>query len=451
MACCSSCYCTPCSCAPITGEADAPQCLPTGSELKLDSIGGFDEFNCPKALVPFRGFDAQGNAIINESVPYQIGFIQQDVQGRIFWTNRPEIPLAEDDIGIQLVGDQANPANSIPSLVGVDSDGVWSKVVARTGQTASTMKWYPTTGFTLETDPDDVGVCTTLATSLTLDPTISTYVLTIESSAVFTTGVSVMLDAREFVVAAVLSPTQIRVTPAFTISGVEVIIAGLSVCGIGFRPVSGITSSYVDTITGSLSGASASLTFPSDVSSQKVPGLFWRDQLGKVSFLAAPVDGSGVIVPNQILKTPSSPTAGAANIPTFVPAPGAYSWITPYEIPLFTFDVGSPSYGGPTTSPRVFNVTTTPGYLVGSKMVILDIRALLALQTTTTGGASVELTINGFYATYLNAGNSFGTATDTNQIIIPIPVDSNLTLSTIKIGTINNIYSQKIRVIGFIG
>ena len=442
MACCSSCYCTPCSCAPITGEADAPQCLPTGSELKLDSIGGFDEFNCPKALVPFRGFDAQGNAIINESVPYQIGFIQQDVQGRIFWTNRPEIPLAEDDIGIQLVGDQANPANSIPSLVGVDSDGVWSKVVARTGQTASTMKWYPTTGFTLETDHDDVGVCTKLATSLTLDPTISTYVLTVESSSVFTTGVSVMLDAREFVIAAVLSSTQIRVTPAFTISAVDVIPSGLSVCGVGFRPVSGITSSYVDTITGSLSGASASLTFPADVSSQKVPGLFWRDQLGKVSFLAAPVNGSGVIVPNQILKTPTSPTSGAANIPTFVPIPGGYTWITPH---LAYSQTGA----GPTVGTFTFDTTTTPGYVAGSTAVILDIQ-LIAATSSSYYDATVK--INGFNGVGTALTNSFAADVDTNQLIIPL---TSTTLSIVVAnagpGAGNNRWNLSIRVIGFIG
>ena len=442
MACCSSCYCTPCSCAPITGEADAPQCLPPGSELKLDSIGGFDEYNCPKALVPFRGFDAEGNAIINESLPYQIGFIQQDSQGKIFWTNQPEIPLAEDDIGIQLVGDQANPANSIPSLVGVDSDGVWSKVVARTGQTASTMKWYPTTGFTLETDPDDQGVCTTLATAVTLDPTITSYVLTVASSAVFTTGVSVMLDAREFVVAAVLSPTQIRVTPAFTISAVEVIIAGLSVCGVGFRPVSGITSSYVDTITGSLSGASASLTFPADVSSQKVPGLFWRDQLGKVSFLAAPVNGSGVIVPNQILKTPTSPTSGAANLPTFVPIPGGYTWITPY---LAYSQTGA----GPTVGTFTFDTTTTPGYVAGSTAVILDIQ-LIAATSSSYYDATVK--INGFNGVGTALTNSFAADVDTNQLIIPL---TSTTLSIVVAnagpGAGNNRWNLSIRVIGFIG
>ncbi len=443
MACCSSCYCTPCSCAPITGEADAPQCLPPGSELKLDSIGGFDEFNCPKALVPFRGFDAQGNAIINESIPYQIGFIQQDAQGRIFWTNRPEIPLAEDDIGIQLVGDQANPANSIPNLVGVNSDGVWSKVVARTGQTASTMKWYPTTGFTLETDPDDAGVCTKLATSLTLDPTISTYVLTVESSAVFTTGVSVMLDAREFVVAAVLSPTQIRVTPAFTISGVEVIIAGLSVCGVGFRPVSGITSSYVDTITGSLSGASASLTFPADVSSQKVPGLFWRDQLGKVSFLAAPVNGSGVIVPNQILKTPTSPTSGAANLPTFVPIPGGYTWITPHL-------AYSQSGAGPTPITQVYDVTTTPGYVAGSTAVILDAQLFAA---TNSSYYTARVVINNLNAVGTSLTSSFAADMDTNQLIVPIVSGTTLSIVVSKTGSGagNNDWELSIRVIGFIG
>jgi hypothetical protein len=411
--------------------------------LKLDSIGGFDEFNCPKALVPFRGFDAQGNAIINESVPYQIGFIQQDVQGRIFWTNRPEIPLAEDDIGIQLVGDQANPANSIPNLVGVDSDGAWTKIVARTGQAASTMKWYPTTGFTLETDPNDAGVCTKLATSLTLDPTISTYVLTVESSAVFTTGVSVMLDAREFVVAAVLSPTQIRVTPAFTISGVEVIIAGLSVCGVGFRPVSGITSSYVDTITGSLSGASASLTFPADVSSQKVPGLFWRDQLGKVSFLAAPVNGSGVIVPNQILKTPTSPTSGAANLPTFVPIPGGYTWITPHL-------AYSQSGAGPTPITQVYDVTTTPGYVAGSTAVILDAQLFAA---TNSSYYTARVVINNLNAVGTSLTSSFAADMDTNQLIVPIVSGTTLSIVVSKTGSGagNNDWELSIRVIGFIG
>ena len=443
MACCSSCYCTPCSCAPITGEADAPQCLPPGSELKLDSIGGFDEFNCPKALVPFRGFDSEGNPVINESVPYQTGFIQQDTQGKIFWTNRPEIPLAEEDIGIQLVGDQANPANSIPNLVGVSSDGAWTKIVARTGQTASTMKWYPTTGFTLETDPDDAGVCTKLATAVTLDPTISSYILTVESSAAFTTGVSVMLDAREFVIAAVLSSTQIRVTPAFTISAVDVIPAGLSVCGIGFRPVSGITSSYVDTITGSLSGASASLTFPADVSSQKVPGLFWRDQTGKVSFLAAPVNGSGVIVPNQILKTPTSPTSGAANIPTFVPIPGGYTWITPY---LAYSQTGA----GPTVGTFTFDTTTTPGYVAGSTAVILDVQLFAA---TTSSYYTARVVINNLNAVGTSLTSSFAADMDTNQLIVPITSTTTLSIVVTNTGPSagNNNWNLSIRVIGFIG
>ena len=443
MACCSSCYCTPCSCAPITGEADAPQCLPPGSELTLDSIGGFDQYNCPKALVPFRGFDSGGNAIINESVPYQTGFIQQDDQGKIFWTNRPEIPLAEDDIGIQLVGDQSNPANSIPSLVGVNSDGVWSKVVARTGQTASTMKWYPTTGFTLEADPDDVGVCTKLATPVTLDPAISTYVLTVESSAVFTTGVSVMLDAREFVVAAVLSPTQIRVTPAFTISAVDVIPAGLSVCGVGFRPVSGITSSYVDTLTGSLAGASASLTFPADVSSQKVPGLFWRDQTGKVCFLPAPVDGSGVITPNQILKTPTSPVSGAANTPTFVPAPGGYTWITPHL-------AYSQSGAGPTVGTFTFDTATTPGYVAGSTAVILDAQLFAA---TTNSYYTARVVINNLNAVGTSLTSSYAADMDTNQIIVPITSGTTLSIVVSKTGSGagNNDWELSIRVIGFIG
>ena len=442
MACCSSCYCTPCSCDPITGEADAPQCLPPGSELKLDSIGGFDEFNCPKALVPFRGFDSGGNAITNESVPYQIGFVQQDAQGQIFWTNRPEIPLVDNQIGLQLSGDLANPTNSIPSLVGVNAAGEWAEVIGRTGQTASTMKWYPTTGFTLEQDVSDEGVCTTLTASFTLDPTISTYVLIVASSAAFTTGLSVMIDAKEYVVAAVLSSTQIRVTPAFTPAAVGVVAAGTSVCGIGFRPVSGITSSYVDSITGSLSGVSATLTFPSDVAAQKVPGLFWRDQLGKISFLPAPVNGSGVIVPNQILKTPTSPASGAANLPTFISIPGGYTWITPY---LAYSQTGA----GPTVGTFTFYTTTTPGYVAGSTAVILDIQ-LIAATTSSYYDATVK--INGFNGVGTALTNGFAADVDTNQLIIPLTSTTlSIVVANVGPGAGNNRWNLSIRVVGFIG
>lgn len=444
MACCSSCNYTPCSCAPITGEADAPQCLPPGSEIKLDSIGGFDEFNCARALIPFRGFDGSGNAITNESFPYQTGFIQQDTQGQIFWTNRPEIPLVDDPIGIQLSGDLANPANSIPSLVGITPAGEWAEVVGRTGQTASTVKWYPTTGFTLEQDGTDEGVCTTLTTAFTLDPTITTYILTIASSAAFTTGLSVMIGAKEYVVAAVLSSTQIRVTSAFTPAAVEVIAAGASVCGVGFRPVSGITSSYVDSITGSLSEASATLTFPSDVAAQKVPGLFWRDQTGKVSFLPAPVSGTtGLITPNQVLKTPSSSSTGAANLPTFVSIPGGYTWITPYL-------AYSQSGTGPTIGTFTFNTATTPGYVAGSTGVILDVQ-LYAATTNSYYSAFVE--ISGLRAVATSLTNSFAADADTNQLIVPIVSSTTLNIVVSKTGpgAGNNDWNLSIKVVGFIG
>ena len=325
----------------------------------------------------------------------------------------------------------------------MNAAGEWAEVIGRTGQTASTMKWYPTTGFTLEQDVSDEGVCTTLTASFTLDPTISTYVLIVASSAAFTTGLSVMIDAKEYVVAAVLSSTQIRVTPAFTPAAVGVVAAGTSVCGIGFRPVSGITSSYVDSITGSLSGASATLTFPSDVAAQKVPGLFWRDQLGKVSFLPAPVNGSGVIVPNQILKTPTSPTSGAANLPTFVSIPGGYTWITPYL-------AYSQSGVGPTVGTFTFNTTTTPGYVAGSTAVILDVQ-LYAATTNSYYSAFVE--ISGFRAVATSLTNSFAADADTNQLIVPIVSSTTLNIVVSKTGpgAGNNDWNLSIRVIGFIG
>ncbi len=459
MACCSSCSCTPCSCASITGEADAPQCLPPGSEVALDSIGGFDEFNCARALNPFRGFDAKGDPVTIVTTPTQAAFLVQDAAGNSCWSDRPKVILPEQQIGLASASTTPETTNSIPNLVGVDTTGQWKKIAANTGQAASTVKWNPTKGFTLKPDSNEPSLCTSLTSPLTLTAG-STVPLTaiVASTASFTKGISVVILSKEYLVTA-LTDTTLTLTPAVASDTTGPLQSGTFVCGIGFKPVSGIVSSYVDTLTGSLTTGgtttSSSISYPSpdEVSGRKKPGLFWRDQTGKVSFLAATVDGSGLIVPNQILKTPSTvdSATGAANLPTFVPAPGAYTWITPYEIPLFTFDVGGPGYGGPTTSPRVFNVTTAPGYPAGAKMVILDIRAYLALQSTTTGGGSVELTINNLFAAYLTAGNSFGTASDTNQIVVPIPVDSNLTLNTIKIGTINNTYSQKIRVLGFIG
>jgi hypothetical protein len=394
-------------------------------------------------LVPFRGFDAQGDAITNESVPYQIGFIQQDAQGQIFWTNRPEIPLAEDDIGIQIAGDQANPANSLPSLVGVNSDGVWSKVVARTGQAASTMKWYPTTGFTLEADSTEPSSCTSLVQSLTLVAgSTGPYLAFVDSSSFFTVGLSVLLSSVEYLVTAVGTGTLTLTAAAAPVSTAALPI-GTFLCGVGFRPVSGITSSFVDTLTGSLSGASASLTFPADVSSQKVPGLFWRDQLGKVSFLAAPVNGSGVIVPNQILKTPTSPTSGAANLPTFVPIPGGYTWITPY---LAYSQTGV----GPTGGTFTFDTTTTPGYVAGSTAVILDVQLIAA---TTSSYYTARVVINGLNSVGTSLTSGFAADVDTNQLFVPITSTTTLSIVVINTGPSagNNNWNLSIRVIGFIG
>ena len=453
MACCSSCNYTPCSCATITGEADAPQCLPPGSEVALDSVGGFDEFNCPRALNPFRGFDSKGDPITLVTTPTEAAFLFQDSTGNVCWTDRPKVVLPEQQIGLATASTTPTTTNSIPNLVGVDATGQWKEIAARTGQTASTVKWNPTTGFTLKPDSNEPSLCTSLTESLTLTAgTSGPYTATVASTNSFTVGLSVVILSKEYLVTA-LTSTTLTLTASVAPASTATLPIGTFVCGVGYKPVSGISSPYVDTLTGSLGGASSKLEFsPDAVNGKKVPGLFWRDQLGQVAFLPAPVDSlTGLVTPNLTLKTPAVPTALGANKLEFVPAPGAYTWVTPYEIPLFTFDVGAPSYGGPTTSPRVFNVTTAPGYPVGAKMVILDIRAYLALQSTTTGGGSVELTINGLFAAYLTAGNSFGTASDTNQIVIPIPINSELTLNTSKLGTINNIYSQKIRVLGFIG
>jgi len=450
MACCSSCYCTPCSCAPITGEADAPQCLPPGSEVALDSIGGFDEFNCARALNPFRGFDAKGDPVTIVTTPTQAAFLVQDAAGNSCWSDRPKVILPEQQIGLASASTTPATANSIPNLVGVDTTGQWKKIAANTSQTASTVKWNPTAGFTLKPDSNEPSLCTSLTSPLTLTAG-STDPLTaiVASTASFTKGISVVILSKEYLVTA-LTGTTLTLTPAVASDTTGPLPNGTFVCGIGFKPVSGIASSYVDTLTGSLTTSgtttSNSLTFPTDVSSQKVPGLFWRDQLGKVSFLAAPVDGSGVVVANQVLKTPTSPTAGAANLPTFVSIPGGYTWLaTPSTIAPFTYSL---SPGGPSDASVNFNVSSLAP--AGSKMVILDVKANFALGST-SGGATVYVTINNYYASLLTVGNSFGTASDTNQIIVPIESNTILTMTTDATGVINNGYSQTVRVLGFIG
>lgn len=454
MACCSSCNYTPCSCATITGEADAPQCLPPGSEVALDSVGGFDEFNCPRALNPFRGFDSKGDPITLVTTPTEAAFLFQDSTGNVCWTDRPKVVLPEQQIGLATASTTPATTNSIPNLVGVDATGQWREIAARTGQTASTVKWNPTTGFTLKPDSNEPSLCTSLTESLTLTAgTSGPYTATVASTNSFTVGLSVVILSKEYLVTA-LTSTTLTLTASVAPASTATLPIGTFVCGVGYKPVSGISSPYVDTLTGSLGGASSKLEFsPDAVNGKKVPGLFWRDQLGQVAFLPAPVDSlTGLVTPNLTLKTPAVPTALGANKLEFVPAPGAYTWVTPYEIPLFTFDVGAPSYGGPTTSPRVFNVSTAPGYVAGAKMVVLDCRVMLSLGAGVNSTAIVELTINGLYAGFVQVSTSYGSTTDTTQIIVPIPTSSELTLSTYKATpTINGLYSQKIRVLGFIG
>jgi hypothetical protein len=256
-----------------------------------------------------------------------------------------------------------------------------------------------------------------------------------------------MIATKEYVVTQVLSPNLVRIKSNYVPTAPATIPLGTPMCSIGFRPISGTSSAFVDTLSGSLAGASATLTLPPDVASQKVPGLFWRDQTGKVSFLPAPVNGTtGLINPNLILKTPNTSTAGSPNLPTFVPIPGGYTWLpTPSTIASFTLSISS---GGPT--PGSISYDVGPLGPAGAKMVILDINAGFALVST-SGGASVDLTINGFFAARLNVGNSFGSSSDTNQIIVPIESSTVLTLNTVKVGSINNSYSQTVRVLGFIG
>jgi hypothetical protein len=418
----------------------------------LDSIGGFDEFNCARALNPFRGFDAKGDPVTIVTTPTQAAFLIQDAAGNSCWSDRPKVILPEQQIGLATASTTPATTNSIPNLVGVDTAGQWKEIAARTGQTASTVKWNPTTGFTLKPDSNEPSLCTSLTSQIILTAgSAGPYTAFVASTSSFTVGISVVILSKEYLVTA-LTSTSLTLTAATAPSTSSTVDIGTFVCGIGFKPVSGIASSYVDTLTGSLSGASTSLTFPTEtVTGKKIPGLFWRDQLGQVTFLAAPVDSvTGLITPNLTLKTPAVPTTNGANKLEFVPAPGAYTWITPTNIPSYTYDVSVSPYGGPSTTPLVYNIFSASGYPTGAKMVILDCKVMLSLGYTAVT-SNVELKINDLFIAFVQSSSSFGSATDTNQIIVPIPTNGNLTLTTTKNGSINNAYSQTIRVLGYIG
>jgi hypothetical protein len=420
--------------------------------VALDSIGGFDEFNCARALNPFRGFDAKGDPVTIVTTPTQAAFLVQDAAGNSCWSDRPKVILPEQQIGLATASTTPATTNSIPNLVGVDTAGQWKEIAARTGQTASTVKWNPTTGFTLKPDSNEPSLCTSLTSQIILTAgSAGPYTAFVASTSSFTVGISVVILSKEYLVTA-LTSTSLTLTAATAPSTSSTVDIGTFVCGIGFKPVSGIASSYVDTLTGSLSGASTSLTFPTEtVTGKKIPGLFWRDQLGQVTFLAAPVDSvTGLITPNLTLKTPAVPTTNGANKLEFVPAPGAYTWITPTNIPSYTYDVSVSPYGGPSTTPLVYNIFSASGYPTGAKMVILDCKVMLSLGYTAVT-SNVELKINDLFIAFVQSSSSFGSATDTNQIIVPIPTNGNLTLTTTKNGSINNAYSQTIRVLGYIG
>jgi hypothetical protein len=177
--------------------------------------------------------------------------------------------------------------------------------------------------------------------------------------------------------------------------------------------------------------------------------LFWRDQTGKVSFLAATVDGSGLIVPNQILKTPSTvdSATGAANLPTFVSAPGGYTWITPYQVAALSQIASSSPVNGTST----FIASDTIGWVAGSKAVILDIQLIAA---TNTQLYKTVISINGLNACAAYLGASFSAVTDTNQLIVPIVSSTTLsmlvTTVTYNSGTYSN-WSLIVKVVGFIG
>ncbi len=420
-----SCGCTPCGC-PTSGEIDASECLDPGIVRTGTYASVLTEDMCERRLASFRGFKDDGTLETRTSVPLKAAVMTQDAEGVVSWSDSPCNDPTEKMARVANDEQAAITTNYVPkllakgdagcdvSLVGSDdeSSGQWKLVWV-----ASMQKW--TTVPDLGDGEFTSDLCTTLVASVVIDPDTESYVLNVGSSSLMAVGVSVKVQTYELVITEIIDEDYVRAELVTDIGGPTTIFAGESLCNIGFRPCPRSAAPYADNLVACLAGSAVSIEFPADVNSVPVPGMWWRDQLGRVAFLAAPVNGTtGLVEPNYALSTPTTPVAGQANTPTFKVFSQKPTWLGT-KVQVATKIDGAPA--GPTFANEddmvavapysgTYNMAggTVPGYVAGSSVAIL--RAVCYADTIGATEALAQVIVNGLVLSeaWIDSGNSFG-------------------------------------------
>lgn len=446
-----SCGCSPCCCG-TAGEIDVSECLDPGIVKTSSYAAVINEDMCQRRLASYRGLKDDGTPNTNSNDPLQPALLVQDVDGEVRWSaspcNKPptyRARVSNDD-------QAAEPINYIKNLVGKTSDGCDVSLAGSSdtasGQwklvwVASTQSWtsVPDTGEGTVTSD----LCTTVVTGFVVAPGTTEYVIEVSSTDHMALGVSIKTGAYEFVVTEIINDVYVRGDLVSTITSPFSITAGESLCNIGFRPCPRATAPYADNVVTCLNGGPVAVEFPENVNGQSVPGLWWRDQLGRVVFLNAPVDPiTGLVLPNYTFKTPANPGGSAANLPVFQPLSQRPTWLVSKVVVASKF-VGSPA--SPTFAIEDDAVSVTPhsgsynmagggipGYVAGASVAI--VRAM-GYTDSGLGGteALAQVQLNGLVMVESWIDSALNFAMQTGGTVFEVPLTNDaFTYSTIATG-----------------
>ncbi len=383
-----SCGCSPCCCN-TNGETDASECIDPGIVKTSAYAAVINEDMCGRRLSAYRGLRDDGTQDTRPGSPLKAAILTQNADGEVKWAAGSCADPPKKVVKVANDTDAADTANFVSRLVAKGTDhcdvSLAGSADAASGQwklvwVASMQSWttVPDTGEgSVTTD-----LCTTLGAAMVISPGTEEYVVEVLATDHIAAGVSLKIQGYEFVVTEVINDEYLRVEILDAISAPVTIAAGETVCNIGFRPCPRSVAPYADNMVSCLNGAAVSVELPADVNDVPVPGFWWRDQLGRVQFVAAPVNATtGLVEPGYALRTPATPVAGGSNLPTFQALSQAATWLNSKVVVASKF-VGSPVAPSFAIEDDVVSVTphtgsfdmdggSVPGYTAGKSIAVL--------------------------------------------------------------------------------
>jgi hypothetical protein len=458
-----SCGCSPCCCN-TSGETDASECIDPGIVKTAAYASVINEDMCGRRLAAYRGLRDDGTPDTRPSSPLKGAVMTQNAEGIVGWAAGSCGDPPKKIVKVANDTDAATATNFVARLVGKDDDhcdvSLAGSADAASGQwklvwVSSMQKWttVPDTGEgSVNTD-----LCTTLVTALVISPGTEEYVTEVLATEHVAAGVSIKIQGYEFVVTEVINTEYLRVELLDTISAPVTIAAGETVCNIGFRPCPRSVAPYADNIVACLNGGAVAVELPDDVNDVAVPGFWWRDQLGRVQFVAAPVDETtGLIKPSYALRTPAVPQAGGANLPSFTIISQKPTWLASKVVVASKF-VGSPVAPAFAIEDDVVSVTphtgsfdmdggSIPGYVTGYSVAVL--RASVYVDPGLGGTTCLaQVQVNGLILTEGWVSSS-GTFAFQSSVVFEAPLTNDaFTYAVIASG--GALSFAKLEVIGF--